>query len=75
MEIADRNITVNSIAPGPIQTNMISNSLNENIDYIVSRQIIKKTMDPEDVWPIIKFLLSEDSKNITGQSFNLGGLN
>ena len=72
-ELASFKITVNCIAPGPIKTNLLRGISEKQIKNIIDYQIIKKEMDTKDVFKIIDLILSEDSCNLTGQVFNLGG--
>ena len=72
-EVSPFGITVNCIAPGPIKTNLLNGITESQIQKIVNSQIIKKMMSPKDISDIVKFLLSPDSANITGQVFNVGG--
>ena len=72
-ELAPFKITVNCIAPGPIKTNLLKGISDKQINEITKHQIIKKIMTPEDINELIQLLLSEQSKNITGEVINLGG--
>ena len=72
-EVAPFNITVNCIAPGPINTNLIKGVPSKNIDKIIAQQIIKKSFKAEDVSKIVEIILDEKMRSITGQVFNLGG--
>lgn len=72
-ELSPFGITVNCIAPGPIKTNLLKGVSETQINNIVSSQIIKRMMKPEDVSDVVKLLLATESANITGQVFNLGG--
>lgn len=73
-EMADHHVTVNAIAPGPIDTDLIAKVPAASIQKIVDQQIIQKKARPEDAWAVARILLSEDSKWITGQVINLGGV-
>jgi 3-oxoacyl-[acyl-carrier protein] reductase len=72
-ELAERSVTVNCIAPGPVQTDMIRDLKPEQIDQLVRSQIIAKQATVEDLWRIVRFLLSDDSAMITGQVMHVGG--
>ena len=72
-EVASRNILVNAIAPGFIQTDM-TNILKENVKDEIAKTIpLKRTGKPIDVANVVKFLASEDSSYITGQVINVDG--
>ena len=66
-EVASRNILVNAIAPGFIQTDM-TNILKENVKDEIAKTIpLKRMGTAKDVANVVKFLVSEDSSYITGQ--------
>ncbi len=72
-ELASRNITVNAVAPGFIDTEM-TRSLNENIKQQLKEQIpMGKLGMPEDIANCIKFLVSDDASYITGQVVHVNG--
>jgi 3-oxoacyl-[acyl-carrier protein] reductase len=72
-EVASRNILVNCIAPGYIQTDMTS-KLNESQQAELQNQIpLKRIGAPEDIAAMVAFLASEDASYITGQVFAVDG--
>lgn len=72
-EVASRNINVNVIAPGFIETDM-TNKLNEKQrEAIFSLIPLKRLGKPEDVANLALFLSSEFSEYITGQVFAVDG--
>lgn len=72
-EVAKKNIRVNSIAPGFIQTDM-TDKLSEDIIDEYKRNIpLGRLGSPEDVANVAGFLASEDSKYITGQVLIVDG--
>lgn len=73
-ELSHFNITVNCIAPGPIRTNLLSGITENQISNITKNQIIQKEMKTSDILNLITILLSDNSKNITGQVLHLGGV-
>ena len=73
-ELSSFNITVNCIAPGPIRTDLLKGVSDKQISRIVDHQIIKKVMNPSSVIDIVNILLSDQSRNITGEVLNVGGV-
>jgi 3-oxoacyl-[acyl-carrier protein] reductase len=73
-ELANFNITVNCIAPGPIKTNLLKGISDKQIKDIIGQQIIQKEMKSIDIFRIVELLLGEDSANITGQVLHVGGV-
>ena len=73
-ELAPFNITVNCIAPGPIKTNLLKGISDDQIKKIVSNQTISKIMQPSAITEMVSLLLREESRNITGEVINVGGV-
>lgn len=72
-ELASRNINVNAIAPGFIDTDMTS-VLNENLKETMLKNIPQNRFgSPEDVANLVLFLVSDMSSYITGQIINVDG--
>lgn len=72
-ELASRNITVNAIAPGFIQTAM-TDKLNQKVIEKVKEGIpLKRLGLPEDIAQMAVFLASDDAAYITGQVINVDG--
>ena len=72
-EVASRNITVNAVAPGFIETQMTA-VLKENIKEEIAKKIpLKRMGTTQDVANVVKFLASSDSSYITGQVIHVDG--
>jgi 3-oxoacyl-[acyl-carrier protein] reductase len=72
-ELASRNININAVAPGFIDTDM-TQVLSEDIKNSMLANIPKKTFGkPEDVANLVAFLASDMSEYITGQVINVDG--
>lgn len=69
-ELASRNITVNSIAPGVIETEMIKDA---PLDMILPAIPMKRVGKPEEVAATVVFLLSEGAAYITRQVISVNG--
>jgi len=72
-ELAPHGITVNAIAPGPIETALIAKVPKDKVDAVVAQQIIQRQGTPEDVWNIVSMLLSPESSMVSGQTLHVGG--
>jgi 3-oxoacyl-[acyl-carrier protein] reductase len=68
-----RNITVNSIAPGYLDTEMSSSLNDKKRAQIINRTPLKRLGNVDDVTPSIRFLLSSDAAFITGQTITIDG--
>ncbi len=72
-EIASRNILVNAVAPGFIETNM-TDVLKDDVKQEIAKNIpLKRMGTAQDVANVVKFLASDDSSYITGQVINVDG--
>ncbi|MCK5145168.1 3-oxoacyl-[acyl-carrier-protein] reductase [bacterium] len=72
-EVAARNIQVNAIAPGFIQTEMTQDLGKEVIDAYLESIPAKRAGTPDDVANVTAFLASTASDYVTGQVINIDG--
>lgn len=73
LELASRNILVNAVAPGFIETDMTDVLTEEQQEAILSLVPLERLGKPEDVAKVVKFLASKDSDYITGQTLHIDG--
>lgn len=72
-EVASRNILVNAVAPGFIETNM-TDVLKDEIKENIAKNIpLKRMGNAKDVANLVNFLASNESSYITGQVINVDG--
>jgi len=75
-EIGKRNITVNTIAPGFISTEMTQELSETNKNNYLESISLNRFGKAEDVANLVSFLASDEASYITGQTINIdGGLN
>lgn len=72
-EVGSRDITVNAIAPGFIQTDMTDKLTEEQKTGLVTNMAIKRLGTPDDIANAALFLASESSGYITGQCLHVNG--
>jgi len=72
-ELAGRNITVNAVAPGFIETDMTAKLNEKQREQLLLNVPLKRMGHPEDVARVIAFLCSEDADYITGQVIAIDG--
>ena len=78
-ELARRNILLNAVCPGPTDTPMLQDFMNQGpggqkVHDAMKRAIpLKRLGQPEDIPGIVAFLLSDDASFITGQVISVSG--
>ena len=70
LELAKRGITVNCVAPGIIDTDMLQDL---PVDEVKKAIPMKRLGKPEEVASLINYLVSEDASYITGQVISVNG--
>lgn len=73
IELAGKNIRVNTVAPGFIDTEMTSGFDEKFRSECLEKIPMKRFGNPEEVAELVAFLISDRSKYITGQSFVIDG--
>jgi len=72
-EIGSRNITVNAVAPGYIETEMTDGLSQELKDKMISRTPLRRTGAAADVANAVKFLIGDEASFITGHVLDVNG--
>ena len=72
-EVGKRDITINSVAPGFISTDMTENNKGVNADYLVKEIPLGRFGKPEEVASLISFMCSDGASYITGQTIHING--
>jgi len=73
LEIGSRNVTVNAVAPGFIQTSMTDALASEAKVALETRIALRRLGTPDDVANAVLFLASEEAGYITGTVLNVSG--
>jgi NAD(P)-dependent dehydrogenase (short-subunit alcohol dehydrogenase family) len=74
LELAEKGIRVNTVAPGPIWTPLIPATLpDEEVDDFGSETPIGRVAQPAEVAPAFVFLASDDASYITGERIGVAG--
>ncbi len=72
-ELGSRNITVNCVAPGFIDTDMTKELSDENKQEMLSKIPLTRLGQPDEVAAVVKFLVEETGGYITGETVHVNG--
>lgn len=72
-EVARKNITVNTISPGYINTEMMQNIPTEILDGIKAQIPVGRLGEPTEIAELIAFLINKNSGYITGSNISING--
>ena len=72
-EVAPRNVTVNAIAPGFIETDITASLTDKQREAVMSQVPLGRFAQPEEVAPLVRFLVGSGGSYITGQCIHLDG--
>lgn len=73
LQLAEKGIRVNAVAPGPIWTPLIPSTMHKGLDEFGQEVPMKRAGQPAEVAPSFVFLASEDSSYFTGQCLHPNG--
>ncbi|MDM8151770.1 SDR family oxidoreductase [Priestia megaterium] len=73
-EFGQKKITINAVAPGPIDTELFSvGKTKQQIEGMKKMNAFGRLGEPEDISNVIEFLVSEKSQWVTGQTIRVNG--
>ncbi len=73
LELAKRNVTVNCISPGFIESNMTDQLTDNQKEIILKRIPLEIIGSPYDVAHCVNFIASDESRYITGETIHVNG--
>lgn len=73
LELAPSNIRVNAIAPGVVNTEMMSCYTDEDMKYICENIPMMRMAEPNEIANLVSFLVSDDNSYMTGQIISING--
>lgn len=73
LEFARRNVTVNAVAPGFIETEMTKDLAANIRDAVIARTPLERFAKPEEVASVIAFLCSDGAAYVTGEIIRIDG--
>jgi len=68
-----KNITVNSLSPGYVNTRLMKGIRTDILDAIIDSIPAKRLAEPEEIAWAVEFLVSEKSKYMTGANLSING--
>ena len=72
-EVANKGVTVNTVSPGYIATDMVKAIRQDVLDKIVAGIPVKRLGTPADIASIVAWLASDESGFATGADFSVNG--
>jgi len=72
-ELGSRNINVNCVAPGFIETDMTKEISEGNEDFLISQIPLGRLGKPSEIAEVVHFLVSDQANYITGQTLHVNG--
>lgn len=72
-ELGSRNITVNAVSPGFIDTDMTKDLPEANREQILSQIPLGRLGDPEEIAAVVDFLVGDSGAYITGENIHVNG--
>ncbi len=72
-EIGSRNVTVNCVAPGFIDTDMTKDLAEEHKENLKSKIPVKRLGKPEEIAAVVGFLASDAASYVTGETIQVNG--
>ncbi|MFO1256983.1 MAG: acetoacetyl-CoA reductase [Gammaproteobacteria bacterium] len=73
LEVANKGITVNTISPGYVATEMVKQMRQDVLDQIVAQIPMGRLAQPEEIANLVAYLASDKASFITGANFAING--
>src|SRR5207244_1005934 len=73
LETATKGVTVNSVAPGFIDTEMVAEVPQKVLDTIIAQIPVRRLGSADEIGRMVEFVADPDSSYITGQVFSVNG--
>jgi NAD(P)-dependent dehydrogenase (short-subunit alcohol dehydrogenase family) len=73
LEMAQRGITINCVAPGFIETEMVAAIPKAALDKVIERIPQRRLGRPDEVARVVRFLIDDDSSYVTGAVYTVNG--
>jgi acetoacetyl-CoA reductase len=73
LEVANRGITVNSVAPGFVNTDMVAKMPEKALERVLAQIPVGRLAEPDEVARVVEFLADPDSGYVTGHVYPING--
>ena len=73
-EVSGFNINVNCISPGPIKTDLTRGVEEQEINNLISQQLINKQFTLNDISDLVETIINKKYSSVTGQILHVGGI-
>jgi acetoacetyl-CoA reductase len=73
LEVASKGVTVNAVAPGFTQTEMVAAMPAQAVDRVITRVPEHRLAQPQEIARVVRFLVDEASGFVTGATFDVNG--
>jgi acetoacetyl-CoA reductase len=73
LEVANRGITVNSVAPGFVKTDMVAKMPEKALERVLAQIPVGRLAEPDEVARVVEFLADPDSGYVTGHVYPING--
>jgi 3-oxoacyl-[acyl-carrier protein] reductase len=72
-ELGSRNITINCVAPGFIDTDMTKELSEDNKNMMLAKIPLSRLGEPEEVAAVVAFLAGDGGAYVTGETIHVNG--
>jgi acetoacetyl-CoA reductase len=73
LEVANKGITVNSVAPGFVKTDMVAKMPEKALERVLAQIPVGRLAEPDEVARVVEFLADPDSGYVTGHVYPING--
>uniref|UniRef100_A0AAU2A1H6 SDR family oxidoreductase n=1 Tax=Streptomyces sp. NBC_00093 TaxID=2975649 RepID=A0AAU2A1H6_9ACTN len=72
-QLGERGVTVNAVAPGPTDTDMLAPEARANLEGLIAQTPLRKLGQPGDIADVVSFLAGADGRWVTAQTLHANG--
>jgi len=72
-EVVKKGVTVNTVSPGYVQTDMVRSMKADILDAIIQQIPMGRLAQPEEIAGLVAYLASDEASYITGANISING--